>query len=251
MAYGLERGRTLVIGGSGGVGAVICRMLAAEGANVTFTYNGNRARAESLSKDLGGAAFSQLNAGDSEAVRALIEEVTQDGELHRLIYAAGPLVPQIHLSKTTPEQMRDFMTQDALGFFNLCHYALPHLRRHRGSVTALQSCAQWRWAPADGLSVVPKSAVNAIMKGIAREEGRYGVRANGVALGVIETGSHTALMESGDIDRNWMEHATRNIALRQMGAPEDVAEAVLWLASDRAKYVTGEVIKVDGGFHLG
>lgn len=255
MAQGLEAGAALVVGGSGGVGAVISRMLAAEGAEVALTFHANRTRAEQVAGEIraaeGVASVHQLDAADPEAVRALVDGIgARPGGLRTLVYAAGPLVPQIHLSVATPEQMRKHLLEDALGFFNLCHYAIPHLRQSRGVVVAVQSAAQFRWCPADGLSVAPKAAVNAVMKGIAKEEGRFGVRANGVALGLIGAGSFDALADSGQIDAAYMAAAVRNTPLRSIGRPEDVAEAVLWLASDRARFVTGQVICVDGGFHL-
>lgn len=248
-------GVALVVGGSGGVGAGICLALAREGLDIALTYHGNLARAEEVAASVAAlgrhAEVHQLDAGDESAVERLLAGVaSRPGGLQVLVYAAGPLVPQIHLSRTTPDQMRRHLNADALGFFNLCHFAIPHLRQTQGSVVAVQSAAQFRWATADGLSVVPKAAVHAVMKGVAKEEGRFGIRANGVALGIIETGSHSALIERGDIDADYMAAAVKNIPLRSMGAPEDVAEAVLWLASKRARYVTGQVICVDGGYHL-
>lgn len=255
MADGIETGTALVVGGSGGVGSVIARTLAAAGAPVALTYHGNLARAETVAEaivaDGGRASVHRLDAGDEAAVRALLDDIAvRDGGLRTLVYAAGPLVPQIYLSATTPEQMRHHLLADALGFFNLCHFALPHLRRSQGNIVAVQSAAQFRWCPADGLSVVPKAAVNAVMTGIAKEEGRYGIRANGVALGIIETGSFEALSGMGHISAAYMEAARKNTPLKRSGTPEDVAEAVLWLASDKARFVTGQVICVDGGFSI-
>jgi 3-oxoacyl-[acyl-carrier protein] reductase len=130
------------------------------------------------------------------------------------------------------------------------HFAIPSLRASRGSVVAIQSSAQFRYVPADGLSVIPKSSVNAIMNGIAKEEGRYGVRANGVALGIIDAGQHPALMAQGQIDDKFIAAAAANVPLKFWGAAIDVAEAVTYLASSRARFVSGQVINVDGGFHV-
>lgn len=249
-----DKGRALVIGGSGGVGTEICRVLARDGCDVALTYFSNRANAESAAElvqaEGRGASIHGVDIEDPEAVRRLIEDVAGDGGIHTVVYAAGPLVPQIYLSKIEPALMKKQLLQDAFGFFNVVHYAIPHLREAKGSVVAVQSSAQFRYAPADALSVVPKSAVNSIMSGIAKEEGRYGVRANGVALGIIATGQHTKLTEQGHLGAKYEEAAAKNVPLKFWGQAIDVAEAVTYLASDRARFVSGQVINVDGGYHV-
>ncbi len=249
-----EKGRALVIGGSGGVGAEICRVLARDGCDVSLTYFKNRDKAEAAAElvrsEGRNASVHGINIEEPEPVRRLIEDVAAAGAIHTVVYAAGPLVPLLHLSKVEPELMKKHLLQDTFGFFNVVHYAIPHLRQMRGSIVAVQSSAQFRYASADGLSVVPKSGVNAIMKAVAKEEGRYGVRANGVALGIIDAGQHPELMKQGFIDEKYLAAATANVPLKLWGAPIDVAEAVTYLASSRARFVSGQVINVDGGYHV-
>ncbi|TKT75741.1 SDR family oxidoreductase [Aquamicrobium sp. LC103] len=250
-----EEGCVLVIGGSGGVGAEICRVLARDGCDVALTYFSKEAKAQAAAEGVRAegrkATIYGINIEVPEAVAKLVADVAEHaGGIHTLVYAAGPLVPLIHLSKVEPALMRKHLLQDTLGFFNVVHYAIPHLRKARGSVVAVQSSAQFRYASADGLSVVPKSGVNGIMKAVAKEEGRYGVRANGVALGIIDAGSHPALMEAGYIDQKYIDAAATNVPLKMWGKPVDVAEAVTYLASRRGRFVSGQVINVDGGYHV-
>ncbi|WP_341862024.1 SDR family oxidoreductase [Gymnodinialimonas sp. 57CJ19] len=250
------KGTALVVGGSGGIGAVICTTLARDGWDVAITYNSGHDRAARVATSVRAsgqdASIHQLDLAQPDAAPALIAAVLEThGALDTVIYAAGPLVQLVHLSRTDPALMEGHLIQDALGFFRLIHAALPALRDTKGSVVACHSAAQYRYAPADGLSVVPKAAVTATMLGIAKEEGRFGVRANGVGIGLIEAGQHEALSASGAIDAAYLEAAAKATPLRRAGRPEDIAEAVAFFAdSAKSGFVTGQTISVDGGYSV-
>ena len=246
-------GAALVVGGSGGLGSVIAVELAARGSDVALTYRSNaeaaaatRAEIEQLGRRSWTAAADL--ADDEATAEAVVQLAGAAGGLHTLVYAAGPHVPQLHLSRVEASAMRAQLDADAAGFFAAASAALPHLRESKGSIVAVTSAGTGRFPVRDGLSTVPKAAVEAAVRGLAAEEGRFGVRANSVGPGMLTDGMAQRLVASGDLDERAMEAARANIPLRGFGTAADIAEAVCFLASGRAGYISGQHLAVDGGY---
>ncbi|VXC26681.1 SDR family NAD(P)-dependent oxidoreductase [Aeromicrobium sp. 9AM] len=246
-------GAALVVGGSGGLGAEIVRLLAVRGSDVALTYRGSAEAGNAVAKaaaDLGvRSSAHQLDVTSAEDAAALLAEIAQTyGGLHTLVHAAGPHVPMVHLSGVSPTDFAEQLRQDAVGFFNVAHPALPLLRETKGSIVAVTTAATARFPVRDGLSSAPKGAVEQLVRGLAAEEGRFGVRVNAVGPGMLTDGMAARLIESGELDDEALAITRRNIPLRRFGNAADIAEAVCFLASSRAGFITGQKLDIDGGY---
>jgi NAD(P)-dependent dehydrogenase (short-subunit alcohol dehydrogenase family) len=230
----------LVVGGSGGIGAAICTAIAKEGMDIVLTYRENQAKAEAVAE--------QVRAhGVSASLRQLSLPDGEPGDLagmKALVFAAGADIGQPYISQTDPNALKEALDLEVNGFFQLVRKAIPALRASQGSITAISTAGLGRFPPGDILSVAPKAAVEAVIRGIAREEGRYGVRANALAVGVVNTG----IFHRIDWEPEWLEAMKRNTPLRRFAEAQEVAEAAAFLVSQRSSYITGQTIYVDGGF---
>lgn len=236
-------GAALVVGGNGGIGAPIADLLAARGARVAVTYRRRAPAGEH------GAGAYRLDLEDLAAVPAVVARVAEEnGGLHALVHAAGPHVPMVHLSRVDPVAMAAQLAADAAAFFAVAHAALPHLRETGGSIVAVTTAATTRFPVRDGLSSAPKAAVEAMVRALAAEEGRFGVRVNAVGPGMLTDGMAERLIASGDLSESDLEVTRGHIPLRRFGTAGDVAEAVCFLAGDRAGFISGQKLDVDGGY---
>lgn len=247
-------GCALVFGASGGIGSKVAEVLATDGADLALVYNRKKDAAQTVASAAVAkgreASVHACDVRDPASLSALVDSaVAEHGRVHTLVWAAGPLVEQHYLADTPLDAWRNAIETEVLGLIGATTALIPHMRQHGGgSIVHLGSAGHRRWPDRDGLSVAPKAANESFLQGIAREEGRNGIRANSVLVGVIDAGMFHELMAKGAFPDGWVEETQKALCVKRWGEAEEIGYAVSFLASARAAYVTGETINVSGGF---
>lgn len=245
-------GAAFVLGGSGGLGRGICLSFARWGVPVAFTYHGNVAAANELTAELKAlgvdAVAYQLNAGDRDAVFQTLEQAAKRfGALHSVVYAGGPSFEPTFFVKIKPEVFKDWLDNDVMGCINLAQAAIPYLRDTRGAFLTLSTYQNNMVEIRGSISAISKSGLDRMVAAIAKEEGRYGVRANSVRAGWFAVKGPLQLLE--DIP-GLEEEKKKTIPVGRLGYPEELGETVVFLCSRRGGFVSGQNIVVDGGESL-
>jgi NAD(P)-dependent dehydrogenase (short-subunit alcohol dehydrogenase family) len=252
-----DEGAVLIFGGSGGVGQGVCREFAKAGADVALTYHKQKGVADDLATELTGlgvkASAHQVTISDADRVEALIEEVANRyGRIHSIVVGVGTFVGQRMIADATREEWNNVIDEDLKGFLNILYSSLPRFRKWGGGAYVhLGSAGHVWWPEADVMSVAPKAAIESLIVGVAREEGRNGIRANSVLLGVIEAGMFKVQWDKGIFPQAWVDEVHKALAIKRWGRPEEIGHAAVFLASNRSSYITGQRISVAGGFGLG
>ncbi|MFH9982332.1 SDR family NAD(P)-dependent oxidoreductase [Streptomyces sp. NPDC017179] len=245
----MKRLVTVVTGGGRGIGAAICRRLAADGHDVVVGYVDDTAAAEAVADEVLEAGARGVTVRMDTSVEADVERLfamaeERLGPVTGLVNNAGVSGPLGRLADTDTADLRRVVEVNLLGTL-LCSRRAAQLMvpRKNGVIVNVSSAAATLGSPGEFVHyAATKAAVDAFTVGLAKELGPDGIRVNAVAPGMIDTQMHTAM---GDPDR--VRRAAGNIPLGRAGRAEEIAAAVAWLMSPDASYTTGAVLRVSGG----
>jgi 2-hydroxycyclohexanecarboxyl-CoA dehydrogenase len=241
----LEGRKALVTGGASGIGAAIAARLAAEGAEV-WVGDIDVEGAERVAGEIAGHAL-ELDVTDLASAQAALEAT---GTLDVLVNNAGTDEFGF-FTYTAPEQWQRVLAINLTGVLNCTFAALPGMQEAGyGRILSISSEAGRVGSKGSAIYSAAKGGVIAFMKTIARENARYGVTANSIAPGPIETPLLMGAKEFGEIGEKVIETMKEGTQLKRLGQPDEVAAAVAFLASDDATYVTGETLGVSGGLGM-
>ncbi len=254
--FGLEGRHVVVAGaGGGGIGTAVSRLLAEEGASVTGIDN--RPEALGVLEDAlrGTAGPHRLVVADVRQiadVTSAVAEAASGGTLHGLVHVAGGMWPQ-QWSSLLDADISVFDEVSELNFRSAL-VTMREVARHLvaggrgGSIVAVSSVAGLTAMPYGMAYAASKAALVSLTRTAALEWGSYGIRVNSVAPGSVQTPKTSGGQSAGPVDSSPRNEAERSaLPLRRRGRPEDIAGAVLYLMSDLAGWVTGQVLAVDGG----
>ena len=242
----LDGKTALVTGASRGIGRAIALRLAAEGASVAINYAGNTAKAEETKAAIeaagGKAALFQADVSDSAQVEQMVAAVTEEfGTIDILVNNAG-ITRDGLLMRMKEEDFDAVLDTNLKGIFQVTKAVSKLMMKKRaGRIVNMASVVGIMGNAGQTNYAAAKAGVIGFTKSAAREFAARGITVNAVAPGFIATDMTAAMPEKAK------EATLAAIPLRRMGEPEDVANAVAFLVSDQASYITGQVVKVDGG----
>jgi 3-oxoacyl-[acyl-carrier protein] reductase len=244
---GLTGRVAIVTGGSRGIGRAIVETLAAAGMTVAFTYRENAAAAAEVvaAGPAGKIIAESVDVCDSAACASFVEKIVDQFDSVDLLVNNAGVIRDNTLALLEDDDIRAVLETNVMGVFNMARAVAPYMISARsGKIINISSVSGDKGGRGQTNYAASKGAINAFTKALAVELAPRGVLVNAVAPGVIETEmSRTVREQAGD-------QAKARILLRRFGQPQDIANAVWFLASKFADYITGQILAVDGGFKM-
>lgn len=249
MDFNLKSRVALVTGGANGVGREIAKTLAAEGAAVAVNFNRSADAAmavvDEIEKSGGQARAYGADVADRKAVEAMVGQIVSEfGALDILVNNAG-FVERKWFADTTPDDWQKQIGSCLYGALHCCHASARHLEKSgHGRIIGLIGDSSRVGESGLALAAAARAGVVGLLKSLAREMGRFGVTANAVSLGLVETGHGQDFLDTN------RERLLKLYPTRRLGRVEDVPPLVALLASDKGSWITGQTISVSGGFSM-
>ena len=240
---------SLITGAGRGIGRAIAIALAKEGAEVVINYNGSEERAKEVKQTIeengGKASIYKCNVSDFVACEAMIKDIVKEyGHLDILVNNAG-ITKDGLIMKMKEEDFDSVLNVNLKGTFNtIRHSARQMLKQRSGKIINISSVSGILGNVGQANYAASKAGVIGLTKTMARELGSRGITVNAIAPGFVDTEMTEVLSEE------IRENACKQIILGRFGKPEDIANTAVFLASDKADYITGQVISVDGGMNV-
>ena len=242
----------LVTGGSRGIGKATALLLAQEGYTVVVNYHQNSAAATDVVNEIracgGNAVALRADVSDEAQVMEMFAAIDRLGEpLSALVNNAGILFTQGTIESLCAERINRVLATNVTGYFLCCREAVKRMSHKHGgkggAIVNVSSAASRLGAPGEYVDyAASKGAVDSLTTGLSLEVAAQGIRVNGVRPGLIYTDMHASGGEPGRVDR-----VKSMLPMQRGGQPEEGAQAIVWLLSDKASYVTGSFLELAGG----
>lgn len=239
----------LVTGASRGIGKAVAIKLAAEGAYVIVNYSGNKEAAEetvAIIQNAGGQASTyQCNVSEFNSVKEMINSIYKTHKKIDIIVNNAGITKDNLLLAMKESEYDDVMNINMKGVFNICKHAVRYmLKNKKGSIINISSISGITGNAGQVNYSASKAAIIGFSKSLAKEIGSKGIRVNVVAPGFIHSDMTDKLSEE------IRDNMVKSIPLGRAGEPEDIADTVCFLASEQARYITGQVLEVNGGMNM-
>ena len=246
----LEGRTALVTGGSRGIGKSIVEELARQGAKVAFVYQSSQPAADAIVAELTAQGHTvtayQANVKDKAAADEVIQKVVDSwGKLDILVNNAG-VIRDTLLAMMTPEQWHEVIETNLTSVFNFCQAATrPMMSARYGRIVNMSSVAAEFGNKGQSNYAASKGGIEGFTRCLATELAKRNITVNAVAPGFIETDMTAAVRQAAEAE------IKKHIPVQRLGKPEDIARAVAFLVEEKASYITGQILVVDGGLTLG
>ncbi len=244
----------VIFGGSGGLGSAVVRSLVKD-YHVIIGYNNNKEKAKNLSDSFNKNGFStiisQVDVCNVKSIKKFLKLSNEDkkNDLVGVVNAVGPAIPLKPLVDVTEEEFKSILSIDVFGSFNVLKESFSILnKKGGGSIVQFLTTAVLKTLENDGMSGIPKTAIMAIVRQLAREVKDTNIRINAVAPGVIDAGIVHSSFTVDKTAQEVIEMCLERTPMPRMGEPSEVSELVKFLIGKEAGYINGQIIGVDGGY---